>query len=73
VVTIDRPDHRATDDAYDLAGLVVEVTYSDGTSEAYAYSADGALVEAIHGTSQVKFERDRLGRIVKAIRSISGE
>ena len=67
-----RPGGLTTEYAYDPLDRVVGLKHADGKGqavgeEAYAYRADGELVEASNGTSTVSFERDVLGRVVKEV------
>lgn len=50
---------------YDAAGRTTKVEHSDGSSEHFAYDADGALVQASNNAITVRMERDAFGRIVK--------
>ncbi len=54
---------------YDKMDRVVEVQHVEDNRivevETYAYRPDGELLEATNAHSQVKFERDALGRVVK--------
>jgi RHS repeat-associated protein len=62
-----RPASLTTEYAYDAGGRVAGVKHSDGTTEAYTYRPDGALMEAINGAGALAFERDALGRLLKEV------
>lgn len=50
---------------YDAAGRTSRVVHHDGSEEVFVYDADGALVEADNDATEVRFERDLLGRVVR--------
>jgi len=64
---VERPGGIVSNYEYDPRGRVVAVRHSDGSSEKFAYRADGELIEATNDHIAVKFERDGLGRILKEI------
>ncbi|MEO8179090.1 MAG: glycohydrolase toxin TNT-related protein [Deltaproteobacteria bacterium] len=53
--------------AYDAASRVTAVAHSDGTSEAFEYRADGELIRATNDATELRFERDAQGRILKEL------
>ena len=57
------PSGRQTEMRYDAAGRIAAVVHSDGTHSEFAYDAAGQLVRALNESSDVRFERDVLGRI----------
>lgn len=65
VQRIRRPADRFTDCQYDKSGRLISVNHSDGSYANYAYSDDGALLEADNGSVRIRRELDPLGRIVK--------
>lgn len=65
VVRIDRPDNRTTRFEYNALGRVIRAEYSDGTWESFGYDKDGLLSSAKNASSEVLFERDRKGRIIR--------
>lgn len=50
---------------YDAVDRITDVEYQDGTKEHYSYRRDGQLSKAVNNNITVKFERDKLGRIIK--------
>jgi RHS repeat-associated protein len=64
VVRVARPGDRATGYDYDPVGRVTAVKHWDGSKENYAYRADGELLAAVNGAVAVRFERDKLGRVL---------
>jgi len=65
VVEVERPRGLKTRYSYDPLDRVLEVQHSDGSSEQFAYRPDGELLEANNDYIKVKFERDKLGRVLK--------
>lgn len=63
VVRIDRPNARFTDYAYDAMDRLLETRFSEGGWEKYQYRLDGQLMQAVNPHTQVRFDRDALGRI----------
>jgi YD repeat-containing protein len=60
-----RPSGRASKYTYDAMSRVLELTQSDGGFERYRYSAGGLCVEAANEASEVRFEHDAHGRVVR--------
>ncbi|MBX3251391.1 MAG: RHS repeat protein [Myxococcales bacterium] len=59
------PSGRASAMSYDAAGRLSEVTHDDGTFARFTYDEGGQLVRAESEGSDVRFERDVLGRVVR--------
>lgn len=57
------PSGRATAIQYDLAGRPLAVEHDDGTFARFLYDARGDVVMASTETSEVRFARDRMGRV----------
>ena len=66
VTRVDRAGKRFSEYRYNPAGGVIKVEHSDESAEHYAYRMDGELTHASNGDASLVFERDALGRIVKA-------
>jgi len=52
---------------YDLMDRVTSVNHSDGSFDKFDFRSDGELIEATNNHIKLKFERDKLGRILKEI------
>jgi RHS repeat-associated protein len=61
-----------TDLAYDAMDRVVKISFGDEI-ETFVHDAEGNLLEASSGQSQVVFHRDPLGRIVRETQTIGDE
>lgn len=59
------PSGRTTALVYDSADRIIKATHSDGTGVEFTYRADGALVCAKNESTEVNFQRDALGRVVR--------
>ena len=59
------PSGKASKSSYDVAGRITSVAHADGTTVTFEYRADGALARAGNGVTDVAFERDVLGRVVR--------
>lgn len=57
----------------DLLGRVVEVEYDDGTVQKRSYDATGLLTEVSLDGSEVRFERDPMGRILTEEQVLRGD
>lgn len=64
VAKVLRPGDRTTDYGYDVLDRVTTVNHWDGSEEAYDYRNDGELLAATNGAVKVRFERDKLGRVL---------
>jgi RHS repeat-associated protein len=64
VVAEHRPDDVVVRHGYDAAGARVETVYPRGGTEHFAYDAAGRLVAASNDHVVLRFDRDRLGRVV---------
>jgi YD repeat-containing protein len=66
VTRVERPGSRFSSFKYDPVGRVIKVEHFDGGIERYAYRPDGELTHASNSEAALVFERDALGRVVKA-------
>ena len=64
ITTIQRPNHRWTQYAYDEMGQVIQVDYSDDTRETYTY-ATGLLQQAVNSAGTLDFQYDLEGRLIE--------
>ena len=62
-----RADKRETRYTRDALDRVLTIAHSDGSSEAYTYRADGALISAQNDASKLVFERDSIGRLLREL------
>ena len=65
ITRIRRPGGRYTKLTYDKRGRVIRTDYHDQSFEEFVYGKNGWLDEVKNQYVTVKFERDKLGRIVK--------
>ncbi|WP_394829152.1 DUF6531 domain-containing protein [Pendulispora albinea] len=65
VTTWTRPDKNEVKVAYDAMGNIVSMKYPDGTEAAFTYDAIGNMLSATNASGTVRWERDRLGRVVR--------
>jgi RHS repeat-associated protein len=65
VNSVERPGKKEIFYGYDEAGRVTKVRYENEEEETYEYRKDGLLTRAVNPYSDVRLERDILGRIVK--------
>lgn len=70
VMSVQSPARRKSSMEYDPVGRVTRMQHSDGTFTALSWRADGALMEAVTESSELRFERDVLGRV---LRELSGD
>ena len=52
---------------YDLAGQLISRERADGSADVFEYSPRGEIVSATGPLSQIRFERDAVGRVVREI------
>jgi len=65
---VQRPDGRYSTFGYDAAGRITEIVHFNGEREKYEYRADGVLIKAKNAVTQLEFERDLVGNILKEVR-----
>ncbi|MEJ7736626.1 MAG: DUF6531 domain-containing protein [Chitinophagaceae bacterium] len=65
IETVHRPGGIFTKYNYDQCGRVTEISYSDGKKETYKYRTDGELICAINEFTDVEFERNVRGDVLK--------
>jgi RHS repeat-associated protein len=65
VVKVERPGGRWTEFEYDYNGNLTRAEYSDGSWETYSYDRNDRLIEATNEHSNVRLQRDVMGRIVQ--------
>ncbi|MBL0057150.1 MAG: RHS repeat protein [Chitinophagaceae bacterium] len=65
VERMERPGNKFTRYAYNENGIIVEVGYHDESVERYTYDKRGLLTAASNANSNITFERDILGRVIK--------
>jgi RHS repeat-associated protein len=65
IVSVRRASGIQTRHDFDGADRITRVHHSDGTSQRFDYRADGALLMAGNDTTDVHFERDVLGRLLR--------
>jgi RHS repeat-associated protein len=64
LVRITRPSGRSVEYVYDDGDRPVLIRYSDGAQTLLSYHPDGRLAGAENATSELRLERDPMGRIV---------
>ncbi|WP_437663371.1 DUF6531 domain-containing protein [Sorangium sp. So ce1182] len=61
---------QITEITYDLAGQVVKREFYDGSSEEFTYNERGDLTAAKGPGGTIRFEHDRVGRIVREVQLV---
>ena len=64
ITKINRPGGRFTRYSYDKLGQIIRADYHDKSYETFSYNKNGDLMETENQSIRIKFERDRLGRII---------
>ncbi|NLR66080.1 hypothetical protein HGH92_17365 [Chitinophaga varians] len=64
IIRIQRSGSKWTNLEYDSNGKIVRVEHQDGSWETFSYNRSGDLIEAINQHATVRFQRDKLGRII---------
>ncbi len=62
---IKRPNNRWTSYEHNGLGNVLRAEYYDGTWETFAYNQNGQLTQSANTDVEIRFERDKLGRVTK--------
>jgi len=65
VATLTRPDGRVAKYTYDAADRVMVIEHGEEEAEAFAYRADGALMQASNSVAKLAMERNSLGQMLK--------
>lgn len=65
VLKVHRPGGRWSDYEYNVNGNLTRVEYSDGSWETYSYDRSGFMVKAENEYSQLKLQRDVMGRVIE--------
>ncbi|NSL88408.1 hypothetical protein ECE50_016330 [Chitinophaga sp. Mgbs1] len=65
LIKIQRPGKRWTEFEYDANGRLTRAEHNDGSWETYSYNRSGQLIEAVNEFSHLKFQRDKLGHILR--------
>lgn len=65
IAKLTRPSRSSATYTWNRTGKLEQVTYDDGTTERYAYRADGLLTHARNETCTIKLERDPIGRVIR--------
>ncbi len=65
ITKINRPGGRYTRYGRDKLGRVIRADYHDGSYETFTYNKNGALIETENQHTQVRLERDQMGRVIR--------